>query len=65
VENGKKFIQYILSEQGTREKARDLFKALDEKIKEREGREKGICSVREELYSQCFDDIRLIQICSC
>ena len=57
VENGKKFIQYVSPEPGTREKARDLFKALDEKIKEREAREKGICSVREELYSQCFDEI--------
>ena len=57
VENGKKFIQYVSPEPGTREKARDLFKALDEKIKEREAREKGICPVREELYSQCFDEI--------
>ena len=56
-ENGKKFIQYVSSEPATREKARDLFKALDEKIKERHAREKGICPVREELYSQCFDDI--------
>ena len=56
-ENGKKFIQYVSQEPGTREKARDLFKALDLKIKEREAREKGICPVREELYSQCFDEI--------
>ena len=56
-ENGKKFIQYVSSEPATREKARDLFKALDEKIKERQAREKGICPVREELYSQCFDEI--------
>ena len=38
-------------------KVRDLFKALDEKIKERQAREKGICPIREELYSQCFDEI--------
>ena len=56
-ENGKKFIQYVSPEPATREKARDLFKALDEKIKERQAREKGICPVREELYSQCFDEI--------
>ena len=56
-ENGKKFIQYVSQEPGTREKARDLFKALDLKIKERQAREKGICPVREELYSQCFDEI--------
>ena len=56
-ENGKKIIQYVSQEPGTREKARDLFKALDAKIKEREAREKGICPVREELYSQCFDEL--------
>ena len=56
-ENGKRFIQYVSPEPATREKARDLFKALDEKIKERQAREKGICAVREELYSQCFDEI--------
>jgi dynein light intermediate chain len=56
-EDGKKYIQYVSQEPATREKARDLFKALDEKIKERQAREKGICAVREELYSQCFDEI--------
>ena len=56
-ENGKRYIQYVSQEPGTREKARDLYKALDAKIKEREAREKGICPVREELYSQCFDEI--------
>jgi dynein light intermediate chain len=56
-ENGKRYIQYVSQEPASREKARDLFKALDEKIKERQAREKGICPVREELYSQCFDEI--------
>ena len=56
-ENGRKFIQYVSPEQATREKAKELFKALDEKMKERQAREKGICAVREELYSQCFDEI--------
>ena len=56
-EDGQRYIQYVSQEPATREKARDLFKALDEKIKERQAREKGICAVREELYSQCFDEI--------
>jgi dynein light intermediate chain len=56
-EDGQRYIQYVSPEPATREKARDLFKALDEKIKERQAREKGICAVREELYSQCFDEI--------
>jgi len=56
-ENGKKYIQYVSPEKATRDQAKDLFKALDEKIKERQAREKGICPVREELYAQCFDEI--------
>lgn len=56
-ENGKRYIQYVSPEKASREQARDLFKALDEKIRERQAREKGICPVREELYSQCFDEI--------
>ena len=30
---------------------------LDQKIMERQARESGICPVREELFSQCFDEI--------
>jgi len=56
-EQGKKFIQYVSPEKATREQAKDLFKALDEKIKERQAREKGICPVRDELYAQSFDEI--------
>lgn len=56
-EQGKKYIQYVSPESASREQARDLFKALDEKIRERQAREKGICPVREELYAQCFDEI--------
>jgi len=56
-EQGKKYIKYVSPEKATREQARDLFKALDEKIRERQAREKGICPVREELYAQCFDEI--------
>jgi dynein light intermediate chain len=56
-EQGKKFIQYVSPEKATRDQAKELFKALDDKIKERQAREKGICPVREELYAQCFDEI--------
>lgn len=56
-ENGHKYIQYVSSKIATREKSRELFKALDAKLKERRAKEKGICPVREELYSQCFDEI--------
>lgn len=56
-DQGKKYIQYIHPKKGTRNDAKDLFQALDKKIKERQAREKGICPIREELYAQCFDEI--------
>lgn len=30
---------------------------LDRKLTERQARENGICPVREDLYSQCFDEL--------
>ena len=56
-ENGHKYIQYVTTTPASREKSRDLFKALDQKLKERRAKEKGICPVRQELYSECFDEI--------
>lgn len=56
-EQGRKIVQYVSNEKASREQAKDLYKALDFKIKERQAREKGICPVREELYAQCFDEI--------
>ena len=56
-ENGHKYIQYVSPQPATREKSRALYKALAQKIKEKRAREKGICPVRAELYSECFDEI--------
>ena len=56
-ENGHKYIQYISPKIATRENCRELFKALDQKLKERRAKEKGICPVRDQIYSQCFDEI--------
>lgn len=30
---------------------------LDQKLQQRQARETGICPIREELYSQCFDEL--------
>ena len=49
-EEGHKFIQYVSPTSATREKSRDLFKALDQKLKEKRAKEKGICPVRQKLY---------------
>ena len=56
-ENGHKYIQYISPKIATRENCRELFKTLDQKLKERRAKEKGICPVRDQIYSQCFDEI--------
>lgn len=56
-EDGHKFIQYVSPKPASRDKCRDLFLALEQKKKDRRACEKGICPVREELYSQCFDEI--------
>ena len=56
-EDGHKYVQYVSPKPASREKSRALFKALEQKKKERRAREKGICPVRGELYSQCFDEI--------
>ena len=34
-----------------------LREMLDQKLMERQARESGICPVREEFFSQCFDEI--------
>ena len=39
-EDGHKYIQYVSPVPATREKSRDLFKALDQKLKERRAKEK-------------------------
>ena len=54
---GHRYIQYVSPEPASRDKSRDLFKALDQKLKERRAKEKGICPVRQELYAECFDEI--------
>merc|ERR1712224_1059850 len=53
----KYFIQYVAQSSASREDVADLQKLLDERLLARQARESGICSVREELHSQCFDEI--------
>jgi dynein light intermediate chain len=35
----------------------NLQDELDKKLQERQARETGICPIREELYSQSFDEL--------
>ena len=57
VEGGKHFIQYVSHQQASRVDVARLRELLDQKLMERQARESGICPVREELFSQCFDEI--------
>merc|ERR1719261_1774690 len=49
-------MQYVSKEPATR-LVITLQEELDKKLLERQARETGICPVREDLYSQCFDEL--------
>ena len=57
VEAGKHFIQYVSHEPASRVDVASLRVMLDQKLMERQARESGICTVRAELFGQCFDEI--------
>ena len=57
VETGKHYIQYVSHQEATRVDVARLRELHDQKLMERQARESGICPVREELFSQCFDEI--------
>ena len=54
---GKHYIQYVSHQPASRVDVARLREMLDQKLMERQARESGICPVREELFSQCFDEI--------
>merc|ERR1712139_190515 len=57
IEEDKHYIQYVSNQPATRLDVIQLQEALDQRLMERQARETGICPVREELYSQCFDEL--------
>merc|ERR1719352_1481902 len=50
-------MQYVSKEPATRLDVITLQEQLDTRLMERQARETGICPVREDLYSQCFDEL--------
>lgn len=56
-EDGQLWIQYVSSTPATRLDVINLQEQLDHQLQSRQARETGICPVREELYSQCFDEL--------
>jgi dynein light intermediate chain len=56
-EEGQLWKQCVSSTPATRLDVMNLQEQLDTKLQQRQARETGICPVRRELYSQCFDEI--------
>ena len=56
-EDGQLWVQYVSSTPATRMDVLNLQDQLDHQLQSRQARETGICPVREELYSQCFDEL--------
>ncbi|KAH0631055.1 hypothetical protein JD844_005136 [Phrynosoma platyrhinos] len=56
-EENQLWIQPVSSVPSTRMDVVHLQEQLDLKLQQRQARETGICPVRRELYSQCFDEL--------
>lgn len=56
-EDGQLWVQYVSSTPATRLEVINLQENLDNQLQQRQARETGICSIREELYAQCFDEL--------
>uniref|UniRef100_A0A670Y8P0 Axonemal dynein light intermediate polypeptide 1 n=2 Tax=Elapidae TaxID=8602 RepID=A0A670Y8P0_PSETE len=56
-EENQLWVQQVSSTPSTRMDVVHLQEQLDLKLQQRQARETGICPVRRELYSQCFDEL--------
>ncbi|ORX48618.1 hypothetical protein BCR36DRAFT_404947 [Piromyces finnis] len=56
-EQGQYWIQRVSSTPATRLDVINLQEQLDHMLQKRQARETGICPVRRDLYSQCFDEL--------
>jgi dynein light intermediate chain, axonemal len=63
-EDGQLWVQYVSSTPATRLDVINLQEELDRKLQQRQARETGICPVREELYSQTFDELIRQVLCA-
>ncbi|XP_051721068.1 axonemal dynein light intermediate polypeptide 1 [Ctenopharyngodon idella] len=57
MEDNQLWVQPVSSAPCTRMDVIHLQEQLDKSLQERQARETGICPVRRELYSQCFDEL--------
>jgi len=56
-ETNQLWVQHVSSTPATRLDVINLQEQLDMRLQQRQARETGICPVRRELYSQCFDEL--------
>lgn len=56
-EQGSTYMQYVAKTPATRLDVLVLQEGMDKKLLERQAREMGICPVREDLYSQGFNEL--------
>jgi len=56
-ESSQLWVQHVSSTPATRLDVINLQEQLDMRLQQRQARETGICPVRRELYSQCFDEL--------
>ncbi|XP_019738339.1 axonemal dynein light intermediate polypeptide 1 isoform X2 [Hippocampus comes] len=62
MEGNQMWAQRVSSTPSTRADVVNLEEVLDRKLQQRRALETGICPVRRELYSQCFDEL-IRQVC--
>ena len=55
--NGQLWVQYVSPTPATRVEVINLQQELEDQINSRHARDTGICPIREELFSQCFDEL--------
>ena len=57
ITNEQLWVQYVSCTPVTKAEVQNLKEGLDKRIKVLEAKETGVCTVREQLYSECFDEL--------
>ena len=55
--DSKHYMQYVSHHKSERDDVVQLKEALDKALEHRQARTEGICPIREDLFSQAFDEI--------
>ena len=57
IENNQLWVRYVSGTPATAVDVENLTVNLDKRLQQKAARDSGICTVREELFSQCFDEL--------